>query len=374
MRLLKVLILLSSVLLLSGLSVIEVNGNLNQTGSEKTVKIGFLIQYKNSMAARQGAELAISHANELGGLNGKPFQLIVKSMEGPWGTGSKQAVNLIFEENVWAIAGSHDGRNAHLVEQVTTKARIVFLSCWASDPTLTQAYIPWYFTCVPTDLQQSDAFIEEISVRRNLTKVVAVAENNYDSKLALENFLKKTQSAGRKDPLILSYDTAKQDFSILADKIRESEAKGVILFGRPSASMKLIKQLRKMKLNIDVFGTLSVLDDDEIQDQDIRSYENVISVYSENRSEPKDLIFRKEFQRIYGRKPGAVAAYAYDGMSILIEVIRSAGLDRDKIQKTLTKIHYDGVTGPIGFDDKGRRTGAVGLMKFNNGIPVMVER
>jgi branched-chain amino acid transport system substrate-binding protein len=374
MRLLKVFILLSFVSLFSGLFSIDVYGSKFQGESENTIKIGFLIPDKNCLAARQGAELAIRDANNLGGLNGKPFQLIVKSMEGPWGTGSKQAVNLIFEENVWAIAGSHDGRNAHLVEQVTTKARVVFISCWASDPTLTQAYIPWYFTCVPTDLQQADAFIEEIYGIRKLTKLVAVSENGYDSKLAIENFLKKSRSAGREDPLILTYDTIKQDFNTLADKIRESDAKGVILFGKPAASIKLIQQLRNRKLNLAVFGTLSVLDEDGISDKDMRFYENLISVSAEDRSKPKDLSFRKEFQRIYGRQPAAVAAYAYDGISVLIKAIRSAGPDRDEIRKALSKIQFDGVTGPIRFDDKGRRTGAVGLMIIKNGVPVMVER
>src|SRR5450756_1253186 len=105
-----------------------------------------LIPDNNSIAAKHGAEMAISKANEDGGFDGKPFQLVIRSMEGPWGTGSKQAVDLIFEENVCAIMGSPDGRNGHLVEQVTTKARIVFLSTWASDPTLAQAFVPWYFT------------------------------------------------------------------------------------------------------------------------------------------------------------------------------------------------------------------------------------
>src|SRR5512133_2520626 len=93
--------------------------------SKEPLKIGLLIPDNESLAARQGAELAIRIANQKAGSNGKNFSLVVKSMEGPWGTGSKQAVSLIFDENVCAIMGSHDGRNAHLVEQACTKARVV---------------------------------------------------------------------------------------------------------------------------------------------------------------------------------------------------------------------------------------------------------
>ncbi|HJZ39764.1 MAG TPA: hypothetical protein VJ203_05310, partial [Bacteroidales bacterium] len=81
------------------------------------IKIGLLIQDKASLAAKQGAEMAIKLANKQNGGNSRPFQLITKGMEGPWGTGAKQAIDLIFENEVWALLGSHDGRNAHLVEQ-----------------------------------------------------------------------------------------------------------------------------------------------------------------------------------------------------------------------------------------------------------------
>src|SRR5512135_2962372 len=123
----------------------------NSTDSANPVKIGLLISDAQSTAAQHGAEMAIRKANERGGYYGRPFKLVVRSMEGPWGTGSKQAVDLIFSEEVTAIMGSHDGRNAHLVEQVCTKARVVFMSVWASDPTLSQAFVPWYFSCVPND-------------------------------------------------------------------------------------------------------------------------------------------------------------------------------------------------------------------------------
>jgi ABC-type branched-subunit amino acid transport system substrate-binding protein len=72
--------------------------------------------------------------------------------------------------------------------------------------------------------------------------------------------------------------------------------------------------------------------------------------------------------------PGPVAAYAYDGMNIMIEAIRKGGSDSEKIQKILKEISFDGVTGLIQFDDKGSRKGKPGLMEIKNGIPVRVEK
>lgn len=374
MRLLKLLFPACLLFAMPALIVPNVQASQNQEGPDKTVKIGLLIPDNKSLAAEHGAEMAIRKANEKGGFNGRPFQLVVRSMEGPWGTGSKEAVNLIFEDEVWAIMGSHDGRNAHLVEQVATKARIVFLSAWASDPTLSQAFVPWYFSCVPNDLQQADVLIEEIYNKRKINKIAAVSDNGYDSKLALKSFVKKTKIAGKADPLHFFYDNSSQDFNDLLDQINKADVNCIILFGQPSASLKLIQQMRQRKMNQPVFGTLSVLDEKELSDQELKIFENVVLISSEHWFKSSGLVFQEEFRKLYGSRPGSVAAYAYDGINLVIEAIRRAGLDRDNIQKSMAKLHYDGVTGVIQFDDKGNRLGAAGLMEIKNGIPVAVGR
>ena len=374
MKLLKLsFIVFSTLALLAFNAPVTLYSQISDT-SGQTVKIGLLIQDNSSLAARYGAEMAISKANKEGGFNGKKFQLVIRSMEGPWGTGSKQAVDLIFGENVWALMGSHDGRNAHLVEQVTTKTRIVFLSAWASDPTLAQAFVPWYFSCVPNNLQQADALINEIYNIRKLKIIASVSDNSYDSKLAAESFLKKIRIAGKKEPIGFVYDNPVQDFNDILSKINKSGVDGIILFGNPPASIKFIEKMEKKKMKQTVYGAISVLNEDESSMQEQEDFRNMTLFVSGNWSSHKGMAFRKEYQRLYGTLPGAVAAYSYDGMCMLVEAIRRAGLNREEIQKSLMKIHFDGITGLIQFDDKGKRKGAVRLMELKNGIPVSDEK
>jgi len=347
-----------------------VQASQNPEVPDEPVKIGLLIPDNKSNAARNGAEMAIRKANENDGFNGRQFQLIIRSMEGPWGTGSKEAVDLIFEEKVWAIMGSHDGRNAHIVEQVATKARIVFLSAWSGDPTLSQAFVPWYFSCVPNDLQQASALIGEIYNKRETSKIAIVSDNDYDSKMASGSFVKKAKIAGKPEPLQIFYNNSSQDFNDMLDKINAVDISCIILFGQPSASLKIIQQIRQRKMNLPVYGSLLVQGEKELQDEELRDYEGTILVTQGDWLSSKCLSFQEEFQRIYGTKPGIVAAFAYDGMNLIIEAIKNAGLDREKIQKSLAKIHYDGITGVIQFDDKGNRVGVPGLMQIKNGIPV----
>lgn len=363
------IIIVSCVLYMHG---IYAQQNTMTTGN--IIKIGLLIGNNRSTAARNGAEMAIDKANEEEGNDGLHFQLVVRSMEGPWGTGSKEAVNLVFKEKVWAIMGSHDARNAHLVEQVISKTSVVFLSAWASDPTLSQAFIPWYFSCVPNDIQQADALIEEIYNKRKIIKVATVTDENYDSKLALQSFLKEIKIAGKSEPMQLSYDSSNKNFKILIDEIIEADIKGFILLGKPSFSFSFIQQLRQKKINYPVFGALSLLGEDEYYDLELENYNNVTLATSGNWLESIDLSFQNEFQKKYGKMPDAVAAYAYDGMNLIIEAVKHSGLDREKIQEAMSKTHYKGVTGSIQFDEKGNRMGLFELIEINNGIPVTVEK
>jgi len=337
---------------------------------DKPVKIGLLIQDKTSLAAKHGAELAVKLANEKAKTNGHRFQLITKNMEGPWGTGSKQAVDLIFEDEVWALLGSHDGRNAHLVEQAATKSTVVFLSAWSSDPTLSQAFVPWFFTCVPNDHQQANALIDEIYNKRKYTRVAIISDNAYDSNQALKSFLKSIELSGKNEPVNFLYDKYATELDILADQVIKAKPNCIILFCQPLASLKIIRLMRHRKMDQPVFGSLSILNENKLSDSEYREFNIMMYVSYPMRSGPKNPDFRQEYRKLYGKEPGMVAAYAFDGMNLLMEAIRiSRSRDIEKIQQALTHISYEGVTGPIRFDARGNREGNFAVVKILNGLP-----
>lgn len=341
---------------------------------EDPVKIGYLISDNQCLAARHGAELAILKANEKGGFNGRPFELGTRSMEGPWGTGSKQAVSLIFEEKVWALMGSNDGRNGHIIEQAAVKTHIAFVSVWAGDPTLSQAFVPWYFSCVPNDNQKADALINEVYSKRKFKRTAIISDDTYDSKTALSSFVKKAKSRGLTDIFPFYYNERREDFSAILDSVIKADVNCLILFGHPSSSMKLINQMHRKNIEKPVFGSLYLLDEKELSDKDLGNYESVVIVTPGHWLNPEASSFINEFQTRYGYVPGAVAAYAFDGMNVIIEAVRTAGLDFEKIKLTLADIKYKGVTGLIQFDSKGNRLGDVRLMEIKDGYPSALER
>jgi ABC-type branched-subunit amino acid transport system substrate-binding protein len=61
-------------------------------------------------------------------------------------------------------------------------------------------------------------------------------------------------------------------------------------------------------------------------------------------------------------------------MNMLIDAIRTAGENkREKIQKSIAQIKYEGVTGTIQFDRSGNRTGDFIITELENGYPVVLN-
>jgi branched-chain amino acid transport system substrate-binding protein len=340
------------------------------TGSEP-VKIGLLVPDSNSVAARNGAELAIKEANASGGFNGRPFELVVRYLDGPWGAGSKQAVNLIFDEKVWVLMGSHDGRNAHLVEQAAAKSGVVFLSAWASDPTLSQAFVPWFFNCIPNDNQQAGTLADEIIIKGKNIRSAVISDDSYDSGSSLKSFMQKIKDKGGNEPMQINWEKTGNDPEKAAELIRENNISVIVLFCKPLTAVKIAGTLRQKSMNLIVFAPLSVLNEDELGEKDIECFDKMVSVPSSDWNEKELTLFREKYLRRFNKLPGAVASFAFDGMNVLIQAVKNAGSsEREKIQQCLSDTNYQGVTGSVRFDEKGNRNCKPGLKSIKNGIPL----
>ncbi|HLO58958.1 MAG TPA: ABC transporter substrate-binding protein [Bacteroidales bacterium] len=335
------------------------------------VKIGYLIQDNTYVSARQGAELAVKTANEKGGLDGRPFQVIVKSMEGPWGTGSKQAVDLIFEDKVWALLGTHDGRNGHLVEQAATKSTTVFVSAWPSDPTLSYAFVPWFFNVVPTDLEQADMLINDIYNRNRSARIAVIADDSYEAKQSVKAFQRITDEKRHEKPVLLNFETYKDKPAVFISEIKKSGANCIVLFAGPLNSAAVVRAIKEQSLSLPLYASLNVLNENVLKAGQLNDMNNMLQIPSGLWSEVKIKQFRQAYFKTYGSYPGLSAAFAFDGMNVLIESIKKCkSSEREKIQEAITTFDSEGVTGRIAFDEHGNRKDLNVVCRVQNGLPV----
>jgi len=317
--------------------------------------IGLLIPDRSYTSVINAAQKAIDEANQQGAHGDHPFKLIIRTTEGPWGAGSKQSVNLVYEDNVLAILGSLDGRNAHLAEQVAAKSHLVYLETRATDPTLSQAYVPWFFRIVPNDDQQSRALLEMTKRNGDGHKAI-LSQDQYDTRYAVKSFIKYAALDNGMSPLILQADSSEQDNIDLIDQLKQAQIKHLVIPFYSKSSLELISQIRGEIPTLCLYGTLAFCAELEEKDLSRKGLQGMTLIHS----------YAPEMNK--GQFKDLYALYAYEGVLLIVNAIEKAGNDRESIKETLYTVKFtEGISGPVEFDDMGNRTGVLRFSKINKG-------
>lgn len=315
------------------------------TSGQSAIRIGLLIPQRGSRKVegeevRRGAEMAISEANAVA--RGQRCELVVRSDDGLWGAGSREVVQLVSDKQVRALLGGVSSESAHLIEQIAMKARIVYVTPWASDPTLTQIGIPWMFRCIPDDDQQAKALIQEIFAKKRLQRIGVLIANDRSARLAAAAFLRAAEKSGHPIPQNLRWQaTEERSADILSADGRNGfdQLQGVVLFAPASLEANITRAIQQQHKSVAVFSPFS-------------------TPYAIRHTQAN--VFRRKFRARYGTPPTPAAAYAYDATRLLIHVVRAVSSverppDRAAIRDALLRAKFEGVTGTIRFDRKGNR-------------------
>lgn len=339
----------------------------------RTIKIGLLIPDSTEKEIIQSCEMAIETANLLSKHQALPLELVVRSTEGPWGAGSKASVDLIYEDSVVALLCALDARNAHLAEQVAAKTQVACLEVRATDPTLTQAYVPWYLRCVPSDDQQAEAILLKIQ-QLGGGKTAILCTGEYDTRMTAHSFTKILAGSGSVGPVIFMLDKGNVSARELARQIREKEVRNLILSANLPLVWDLISTLRMDLPDLNIFGTYAFAADVPYGEGKWQKYEGMYLLTGALPLTGESKVFEASFIERYGYQPEIEAAYIHDGMKVILAAIQSTPGDREEIRNRLINMNYrGGLTGQISFDELGNRKDATQLVKIENGKALVID-
>lgn len=332
----------------------EVNAQTYPTDS--AISIGILFPDRSHLHVVRGAEMAIAEANASGGYQGKPFVLAVRHAEGLWGAGSKESVSLVYEDNVRSIIGSLDGRNGHLAEQVATKSHLSYVETFATEPTLSQAFVPWFFRVVPNDNQQSALILKQI-IKSGGGKIGILSTPEYNTGYAVRSLLKTVARETGSSPLVIEADLTDFHQDEILQKILDSRLEHLVIPFDTRHLNELIKILRASAPDLKIYGTLHFTIGMESRGSNWEDLEGVYMI-----APVLDSIRHADL-------PDIRSAYLYDAVHLVIQAIRQVGTDREVITHHLAEMKYSGgITGNISFDELGNRQTVPGLFCVENGI------
>ena len=325
------------------------------------ITIGLLLPDQSHSDIIPAAELAIEEANRAGGYLDRDFRLKVRTAEGFWGAGSKESVSLVYEDDVRAIIGYLDGRNGHLAEQVAAKSHLSYIETYATEATLSQAYVPWFMRVVPNDNQQSLALVKQM-LREGGGKAVILSNGTYDCDHAVKSLTRAMAGESGISPAVIPMDPEKIDLGEITERILLRDPDHLLIPFDAPFLRTLIGYLQEEKKGLKIYGMLHFSFGAERRKEEWKSYEGLFVLGPLYGGGDK------------GAPGNSQAAFLYDAMNLVINAIRQVGTDREIIAGFISGSTYSsGATGSICFDDLGNRKDAARLYRIINGIPQAIE-
>lgn len=303
-----------------------------------------------------GATLAVADANASSAGGSAPVRLFVRTASGPWGRATSSIVNLVFQDRVHAVIGGLEGRQAHLIEQIATKARLLYLTPWATEATVTDIRLPWVFRLTPDDDAQAVALARSVS-GSGRRRLVTLHDRGSGCAEAEARFVGELSRLGHRPVARLSWPS---DTARLRGMIEKQRPEDLVIF-LDDGHLRLVPVvLRSIGSSLRLFGPLSAwshLSAGSALPRTIQRQLVLPAAGEEAVVEP----FRTRFQRRFGRSPSALAAYAYDAARLAIEATHRATSSRLRPWEALRQARLTGVTGVLSFEPDGNRTGPVSV-------------
>jgi branched-chain amino acid transport system substrate-binding protein len=321
-----------------------------------------------------GVQIAVDDANKNNTVPGVTFKVQALDDKAIPASGQQNATALVNNEKVLGVVGPLNSGVATQMQQVFATANLVEISPSNTAPELTQGKnwqtsksrpFKTYFRTATTDALQG-GFAAEYASSTLKKKNVFVVDDKQTYGAGLAKLFKAgfTKSGGK----VAGEDhvnTGDTDFSALVTKIKNSKADLVYYGGQYDESEKITKQLKGAGVKIPLFGGDGMFSDTYIQTAGKTSEGDLAtSVGQPVDSLPSAADFIKKY-KASGLKGdyGTYGGYSYDAATAIIKAIANVVKDgkipdgaRAKIVDEVQKTKFEGIAGPVSFDEYGDTT------------------
>jgi ABC-type branched-subunit amino acid transport system substrate-binding protein len=214
----------------------EPGGPTTAAPGDGVLKIGTLLPQTGSLAFLgppefAGVDLAVKEINEAGGVLGKPIT-VSHTDSGDTSTDiATQSVNKLLTEKVDVIVGAASSSVSLSVIDKIVGAKVVQISpANTSDAFTTYDDKGFYFRTAPPDVLQGRVLGDLVVADGNATVGILALQDSYGQGLA-ENAKKAIESGGGQVSESVVYDPKAADFSADVAKIKSANPQAIILIG-----------------------------------------------------------------------------------------------------------------------------------------------
>ncbi len=322
-----------------------------------------------------GALLAIEELNAAGikiGDKVAKFELLAEDDAADPKQGAAAAQKLV-DAKVNGVVGHLTSGTTLPASQIYNAAGIPQITPSSTNPKITRQGFAGTFRLVADDTQQGGA-MGRYSVETLKAQTVAVIDDRtaYGQGLA-EEFAKAAAAAGAKVVANEFTSDKATDFKAILTSIKAKKPDVIFFGGMDSVGGPMLRQMKQLGIPAKLVGgdglctgQMISLSAEALGDERVYCVEaggvdgDEVSVNEK---------FRAAFKAKYNVEVQAYSPYAYDGVKLLAEAMKTAGsAEPAQYLPALKAIKYQGASGNLEFDEKGdRKNAALTLYTFKAG-------
>ncbi|GGO75269.1 ABC transporter substrate-binding protein [Nonomuraea cavernae] len=220
-----------------------------------TLTLGTLLPQTGSLAFLgppefAGVDLAVKEINEAGGVLGKPVTKIHSDSGDTTTNIAAQSVDKLLTQQADAIIGAASSSvSESVIDKITGAGVVQFSPANTSDKFTTIEDDGLYFRTAPPDKLQGRVLGDLVAADGNDTIAILAMQDSYGTGLA-DQVTKTAEEAGAQVVERVDYDPKAADFSADVAKVKAKNPKAVVLIGFEETA-KVVQELVKQSLTTD---------------------------------------------------------------------------------------------------------------------------
>jgi branched-chain amino acid transport system substrate-binding protein len=312
-----------------------------------TIKVGAILAVTGP-ASFLGApesktlQMLAEEINSKGGINGKKIELIIKDS----GANPEKAISfakqLIEEEKVLAIIGPSTSGETMKIKNIMEEAKAILLSCAAAEVIVNP--VAKYVFKTP----QKDSFaVKKIFMqmqKMGIKKVGVVVGNTGFGKAGKAQIEKIAPEYGIDIVISEVYDKKATDLTAVVTKVKSKDVQALINWSIVPAQSIVIKNMKQIGFNVPIFqshgfGNIKYV-------KAAGSAANGV-IFPAGRLLVADTLYKghpqknvlvkymNDYESKFGEDASTFGGHAYDAFMILVEAVKKAGTDKEKVRDAI---------------------------------------
>jgi len=325
-------------------------------GAEE-IRIGAVLPLTGSSAQygiwiKEALELYKDEVNANGGINGKHLAIIYEDDQADPRVAANVMQELITLYKVPVVYGSWASSCVLAQAPIAEKAKTVLMG-EAISPKIRDAG-DYTFRMQPDARYYIQQLVPFVFNNLKVRKVAILYVNNDFGSDQARVFADEFTKLGGKILSSNGYEQSATDFKTDLTKIKSEKPEAVFVPGYTELAV-ILNQAKELGLAPQFLASVP-FENPQIVQAASNAAEGVIYPhhFDPDATNPLSKIYQKAYQKRYGRQSEGFAALAYDGLRIIVDVMKRIGSNATNIKEELYKIKdFPGVTGPTTFDDHG---------------------